>query len=250
MLQCYSVKMRRFSVFIFVLWLAAAMWSEAVQAEIKVIQGKDGKITLTDENTSFARAKGKRPRGYKNTIAGITYVSELSPNVIPAKYLEKIRVLSIKYKISESLITAVARAESGFNPFAVSHKGAVGIMQLMAETALIYGVFNRYNADENLEAGVKHLKYLYERYNHDVPLALAAYNAGEEAVKKYKGIPPYKETRTYIKRVMNYMGMSYSITDTPLTAKTKIYQYRTAEGKMVITDTFPSGFKGEVIVID
>jgi soluble lytic murein transglycosylase-like protein len=246
----YSVKMRRLSVLIFVIWIAAALWNEAARAEIRVIQGKDGKITLTDENTSFARRKGKRTPSYKNTVAGITYVSEISPNTIPAKYIAKIKTLSIKYKLNESLITAVARAESGFNPFAVSHKGAVGIMQLMAETAMIYGVFNRYNADENLEAGVKHLKYLYERYNHDVPLALAAYNAGEEAVKKYKGIPPYKETRTYIKRVMNYMGMSYSITDTALTAKTRIYQYRTAEGKMVITDTFPAGFKGEIIVID
>jgi len=72
----------------------------------------------------------------------------------------------------------VAKTESGFNPLAVSPKGAVGIMQLMKETARQYGVINRYNPNENMEAGVRHLKYLYEKYRGNIPLTLAAYNAG------------------------------------------------------------------------
>ena len=88
-------------------------------------------------------------------------------------------------------------------------------MQLMKDTALQYGVFNRYNADENLEAGVKHLKYLYQKYKSNIPLTLAAYNAGEESVRKYNGIPPYPETKQYIRRVMSLMGMSYTFSATP-----------------------------------
>ena len=120
----------------------------------------------------------------------------------------------------------MAKAESSFNPFAVSPKGAVGIMQLMKDTARQYGVINRYNADENIEAGVKHLKYLYEKYRGNIPLTLAAYNAGEEAVSKYNGVPPYKETKHYIRRVMSLMGMSYTLSS-PAPAKTKIYKYTT-----------------------
>ena len=104
----------------------------------------------------------------------------------------------------------MAKAESSFNPFAVSPKGAVGIMQLMKDTARQYGVINRYNAQENIEAGVRHLKYLYEKFQGNIPLTLAAYNAGEEAVSKYNGVPPYRETKKYIRRVMSLMGMSYT----------------------------------------
>ena len=75
-------------------------------------------------------------------------------------------------------------------------------------------MFNRYNADDNLEAGVKHLKYLYQKYNRNIPLTLAAYNAGEEAVSKYNGVPPYPETKQYIRRVMSLMGMSYTFSPT------------------------------------
>jgi len=78
-------------------------------------------------------------------------------------------------------------------------------MQLMADTAVRYGVVNGYDADQNLEAGVRHLKYLFKKYNGNIPLTLAAYNAGEEAVEKYKGVPPYREPGI-CQAVMNYMG--------------------------------------------
>jgi soluble lytic murein transglycosylase-like protein len=120
---------------------------------------------------------------------------------------------------------------------------------LMQDTALQYGVVNRYNADQNLEAGVKHLKYLFQKFNGYLPHILAAYNAGEEAVKKYGGIPPYRETKDFIKRVMHYMGMVYNSWFSAKTS-TKIYQYRTPDGKIMITDTYPSDASGPVTVID
>ena len=122
-------------------------------------------------------------------------------------------------------------------------------MQLMNDTAKQYGVSNRYNIDQNLEAGVKHLKYLYNKYNRRLPLTLAAYNAGEEAVKKYRGIPPFKETRTYIRRVMRYMGLGYSSFFSPR-SRSKIYKYKTKEGKIVISDSIPVKTQGKIEIID
>ncbi len=226
--------MRRTVALMLGLWLAAVSLSETAMAEILVYQDKEGKITITNEHSKAS----KKIKARKRTSGTTIYIGSVNAVKVPGKYVAKIRKLAQKYGVKESLITAVARAESGFNPFAVSKKGAVGIMQLMADTARQYGVVNRYNADQNLDAGVRHLKYLSKKYNHNIPLILAAYNAGEEAVKKYRGVPPYNETRTFIKRVMAYMGMSYSrFFDTK--PNTKIYQYRTPDGKIIITDTHP-----------
>ncbi len=220
----------------------------ALYGEIVVSQDKNGKILITNEPTRTGNRFGKR-RARRIKRKGVTYMKEPSSKV-PAKYLNKIRKYAFKHGVDEKLIIAVARAESGFNQFAVSKKGAVGIMQLMRDTAIQYGVIDRYNADQNIDAGVRHLKYLKNKYNNDLPLVLAAYNAGEEAVKKYNGIPPYNETRTYIKRVMRFMGRSYG---GRFNAKisTRIYQYRTKDGKTVITDSFPSNaVKGSVQILD
>lgn len=227
-----------------VMFLLTAMPHQTAWADITILQDKDGNITLTNEygggkkkTRSIGKSHGKRS-------------SYSSPGLkVPKKYLVKIRKYARKYNVKEKLVIAVCRAESGFNPFAVSHKGAVGIMQLMKDTAIQYGVVNRYNVDQNLDAGIRHLKYLYQKYNRNLPLTLAAYNAGENAVKKYGGIPPYKETRTYIKRVMRFMGLSYGGYSSP-GASTKIYQYRNAQGKLVITDTYPSNANGIVTVFD
>ncbi len=105
-----------------------------------------------------------------------------------------------KHAVDAELVDAVIRAESGYNPAAVSVKGAAGLMQLMPETARRLGAKNRFDLEENLEAGVKLLKQLREKYGDD-RLALAAYNAGEGAVRKYKGVPPYRETVEYIRKI-------------------------------------------------
>ncbi|MCP5105828.1 MAG: lytic transglycosylase domain-containing protein [bacterium] len=209
--------------------------------EIVVKQDRSGKIVVSNNytNHNYNTKKSKRVRFQKSS--GVRSV--------PQYYLTRIRKLARKYGVKESLIRAVVRAESGFNPFAVSKKGAVGLMQLMPDTARQYGVFNRYNADQNLEAGVKHLKYLYKKYKKDLPLTLAAYNAGEEAVKKYKGVPPYRETRTYIKRVMKFMGMRYSTNYKPVNRQI-IYKIITKDGRVIITDTKPSKVDGQISIID
>lgn len=115
---------------------------------------------------------------------------------------EIIETFSNKYSVDSDFIKAIIKQESGFNPKATSKKGAMGLMQLMPKTAKSLGVNDAYNPFENIEGGVKHIKGLLNRYNNNEELALAAYNAGAGAVKKYGGIPPYKETQNYVKSIM------------------------------------------------
>ncbi|HIZ27736.1 MAG TPA: lytic transglycosylase domain-containing protein [Candidatus Adamsella sp.] len=109
-----------------------------------------------------------------------------------------------KYNLDESLIKAVIKAESGFNPNAVSKAGASGLMQLMPGTARGLGVEDIFDVEQNIEGGAKYLRGMLDRFDGDKSLALAAYNAGPNAVKRYGGIPPYQETQNYVKRVLSY----------------------------------------------
>jgi soluble lytic murein transglycosylase-like protein len=207
-------------------------------AGLVVRQDKNGHIVLSN---TLDRVSGSN--------SAITFLAPARSHAIPLHYKEKIQNLTQKHQVREDLVIAVAKAESSFNPLAISPKGAVGIMQLMKETARQYGVINRYNANENLEAGVKHLKYLYEKFKGNIPLTLAAYNAGEEAVSKYNGVPPFPETKNYIRRVMSLMGMSYRFSS-PAHVKTKIYKYTSSTGKTIITDTLPADIGGTFEIIN
>ena len=108
-----------------------------------------------------------------------------------------------KNGLDEDFVKAVINQESGFNPNATSKCGAMGLMQLMPGTAQGLGVTNAYDAEQNIEGGTKYLKGLMDRFGNDKSLALAAYNAGPNAVKKYGGIPPYAETKNYVKNVLS-----------------------------------------------
>jgi len=109
-----------------------------------------------------------------------------------------------KYQVDFALIKAIIRAESGFNPIAVSRKGARGLMQLMPETASRVNVANPFNPRENIEGGVRHFKYLLSLFNNDLKLSLAAYNAGENLVSQLGAIPPYRETIDYVQKVLDF----------------------------------------------
>ncbi len=117
-----------------------------------------------------------------------------------------IKRLSQKYGVDSRLINAVVKQESGFQPDVVSKAGAQGLMQLMPATAKSLGVKNAFDPAENLDGGVRYLKGLMTEFNNNMPMALAAYNAGPNAVKKYGHIPPYKETQNYVRNILaNYL---------------------------------------------
>jgi Transglycosylase SLT domain/Domain of unknown function (DUF4124) len=119
-------------------------------------------------------------------------------------YEEVIRAASDRHNIDADLVRAVIKAESDFNSHARSSKGAMGLMQLMPDTARLYNVLNAYDPVDNIEGGVRHLRMLLERFRGDLRLSLAAYNAGSGAVERFGGIPPYAETREYVQRVLRF----------------------------------------------
>ena len=156
-----------------------------------------------------------RPKGsgWKLVYRGGTRVAPLPeirpkprqrPSVNRSKFTPLINAMARRYRLDHDLLHAIVRAESSYNPNAISHKGAVGLMQLMPATAARYGVSDRYNPRENLAGGSRYLRDLLLQFRR-VELALAAYNAGENAVIKYgHKIPPYPETQTYVRRVLRF----------------------------------------------
>jgi len=158
---------------------------------------KDGRMVIT--NTPSRRDMKPVPR-----IRGGP--AERATTLPATPYDPYIDMVSRENGVDPSLVKAVALVESGFNARAVSSKGAQGLMQLMPKTAAQYGVTNIHDPYQNLNAGAKHLRELLDRYDGNVTLALAAYNAGSGAVTRYGGVPAYAETRDYVKKVQTKMG--------------------------------------------
>ena len=131
---------------------------------------------------------------YENLLAGAE------------KYSAEIAKASEKYNVPEKLIAAVMKKESNFNPSVVSSAGASGLMQLMPSTASYLGVNDRFDPEQNIMGGAKYLRQMLDQFDNNIETALAAYNAGPGNVKKYGGIPPFKETQNYVTKVLNYFN--------------------------------------------
>ena len=153
-------------------------------------------------------------------------------------YTQEIAEASVRYAVPERLIRAVIRVESGFDHRAVSRKGARGLMQLMPQTAAILGVRDPFDPRENIDAGTRHLRAMMERFRHDVRLAVAAYNAGERPVARYRGIPPYPETRQYVAQVLRlYDAPAARVELRPGDVRRIVH----ADGTIVYTNVAPPG---------
>ncbi|MDP2319698.1 MAG: transglycosylase SLT domain-containing protein [Acidobacteriota bacterium] len=166
-------------------------------AQIYSWRDADGTLVLSD------RPREDRSGMSTYAVPGASSVRATKPRAVQksALYDSSINEHSQRMGVSADLVRAVIQVESAFNPSAVSTKGAMGLMQLMPATARELGVANPFEPDQNIRGGVTYLKRLLDRYNHNVELALAAYNAGMGNVEKYGDVPPFKETQNYVKKI-------------------------------------------------
>jgi soluble lytic murein transglycosylase len=161
-------------------------------AEIYQFIGPNGSISLTNVPSDS--------RYRKIEIESARFHSTLSERELEPV----IRRHSSQHQLHPALIRAVIKAESDFDPRAVSRAGAIGLMQLMPQTAIRLDVRDMYDPDDNVGGGTKYLRQLLDRFHGNLPLALAAYNAGESAVDRYQALPPFDETRQYVRKVLRY----------------------------------------------
>lgn len=171
---------------------------------VYVYRASDGSLMLTDHVVKSSEYRLLRKTASARGAAAVTQRGQRFERGNPSDYDRLIRRTARAYGVDPALIKAVMHAESAFNPYATSHKGASGLMQLMPATAERYGVDDIYDPVQNVRAGVHYLKELMQLFDNKYHLVVAAYNAGENAVKEYQGVPPYKETRNYVKKVLRF----------------------------------------------
>ncbi len=164
-----------------------------------------------------------------------------APDTLTQTYADIIKAACNRHGVDPALVQALVKVESGFNPYALSRKGAMGLMQLMPQTAEDMNVTNTFNPHENVDGGVRYLRYLIDRYEGNLALALAAYNSGETAVKKWGTIPPFPETQSYVQKILGlYNGTGISLSPQHYT----IYVGYGDDGALLLTDD-PSKHKGK-----
>ncbi len=158
----------------------------------------DGVTHLTDRPPDEERHRARNIGCYGICRTGVDW--HTTP-LVNGKFSEEITEAARVYGVDRALVRAVMHAESWFNPEAISHKGAEGLMQLMPATQARFGVDDAFDPIDNITGGVAYLSWLLEKFDRDIDLAVAAYNAGENAVNRHGGIPPFEETREYVRRV-------------------------------------------------
>jgi Transglycosylase SLT domain len=197
--------------------------ASAAPARAEIVFLASGQILSVKSHRTEGGALVLVLRGGGEMTCDASMVSRIAPDEVPhpedfpaapaaraavlasVPYSDIIERVAAEQQVDPNIVRAVIKVESAFQERARSRKGAMGLMQLMPETARQYGVVNPYDPASNIEAGIKHLKSLLQRFS-SLPLALAAYNAGEAAVQRFRGIPPYAETRAYVASILRLVG--------------------------------------------
>ena len=184
--------------------LVALFMSGKAAADIYKYISPDGRVCYTDEprNSMYKRIIKTKPLTYTHT-ANAPGLIRTYTGVNKKRFTDLIEQTAYRHQVDAKLVHAVIQTESAYNSSAQSPKGAVGLMQLMPDTARRFGVVDRNDPDQNVDGGTRYLKYLINLFNPNIDLAVAAYNAGENAVIRYNNsIPPYPETQNYVKQVL------------------------------------------------
>ena len=217
--------------------IAAASLAVAVPARAQI-------ASYVDEHGKLIFVNGDSPKPRHGSTIGNARLADapLAPAATvatPPDRLDRIvREAAERHNMDPALLNAVISTESGWNPQAVSRKGAVGLMQLIPETAQRFGVGNPYDPAQNVEAGTTYLKTLLDRYDGDLNKSLAAYNAGEHAVDRSGGVPAFRETRQYVQKVTNAYFQPGSGRDSTLWSPPKPHVRRATDssGRVVFTN--------------
>ncbi len=196
-----------FRLWLQILLLTAIPSSLLATEPIYTFTDSDGSLSFTD-TPSHPEAKRYylKEEIEKRTALPAHSTATYRPSIpsTPSTIDALINTLASRFQLDPLLVRAIIKTESNFNPQAISHKGAQGLMQLMPETARLLKVENPFDPRENIQAGVRYFRSLLRRFQGDLPVALAAYNAGPTTVQRYGGIPPYPETIHYIEQVLLY----------------------------------------------
>ncbi|MBK5296548.1 MAG: lytic transglycosylase domain-containing protein [Vicinamibacteria bacterium] len=202
-------------LFLVVAAFAAASAAVPARADVYAWKDKDGRLVVSD------RPSGPGVQHATYSVRGIETIRTTRLDVGPRLDRADLHAMADRHAethaINPALVRAVIQAESAWNTRAVSPKGALGLMQLMPETATELGVVDPFDPAQNIRAGVRYLKWLLDRYDGNAELALAAYNAGPGAVDKYGKVPPYRETQAYVRKIV-------SVTEVQLGPKKVIYK--------------------------
>ena len=211
----------------------------SAKAQIASLTDQDGRRMFVNADPPVIKLAPPKPRTTIYMPGEISFMGKSRPAVnLDRDGVEKlVREAAERHNVDPALVRAVIETESHWNPGAVSRKGAAGLMQLIPTTAQRFGAHDAFNPKQNVDAGVRYLKALLERYNGNLDLALAAYNAGEGAVDRAHGIPAFQETRSYVQKVQNaYFRPGSGRLDSAYTRSSQIHRVVDPSGRIIFTN--------------
>jgi hypothetical protein len=239
--HCKPAKMAVHAAVVFSMVVAGLLGNpKTAKAQIASVTNSDGRrLFVNAEPIATVKLLPAKPRTSIYLPGEISFMGENRPAMnIDRDGAEKlVREAAERHNVDPALVRAVIETESNWNPSAYSRKGAMGLMQLIPTTAQRFGANNAFNPKENVDAGVRYLKRLLERYNGNLDLALAAYNAGEGAVDRAHGVPFYRETRNYVQKVQNaYYRPGSGRLDNAYVRANSIHRNVDGNGRIIFTN--------------